>query len=123
MNAFEVRLDVEASDNLLESSSDDVNESSDVSEVKSDNPLLNTGISDSSTSVVSRKSKPWTSMSVHISLSLDFGESFCPPSPVSVWGRSDSDRPDETDLDSERFITRRGLFLIDVVGTTQGDDG
>ena len=58
MNAFEVRLDVEASDNLLESSSDDVDESSDVSEVKSDNPLLNTGISDSSTSVVSRKSKP-----------------------------------------------------------------
>ena len=58
MNAFEVRLDVEASDNLLESSSDDVDESSDVSEVKSDNPFLNTGISDSSTSVVSRKSKP-----------------------------------------------------------------
>ena len=56
MNAFAVRLDDEASENLLESSSEDVDESSDVSEVKSVEPLLNTGISDSSTSVASRKS-------------------------------------------------------------------
>ena len=116
MKALLVRLVDEASDKMLVSPSEDDDESSDVFEVKSVNPVLNTGISDSSPSVTSDKPfSPLASTSVvQILLSLDFGESFCPPSPSSVQMRSDSDSPDEALLDSGRLITKRELFLIDV---------
>ena len=82
MKALLVRLVDEASDKMLVSPSEDDDESSDVSEVKSVNPVLNTGISDSSPSVTSGEPfSPVASTSVvQILLSLDFGESFCPPS-------------------------------------------